>query len=342
MSELQIGVFDHLDRGALPLHEQYEERLRIIEAYDRAGFYGYHLAEHHSTPIGMAPSPSVFLSAAIARTKRLRVAPLVYLLPFYHPLRLLEEVCMLDQMSNGRLEIGTGRGISPVEAAFYGLDPQEAQGRYVEAFEILRAGLTSKTLSYEGKYYRFENVPIELETIQKPMPPFWYGVHSPESAARAARSRFNVVTNEGTAAARKIVESFRAAWSEAGADGAKPKAGIVRFIVIADSDHEALQIGRRAYRRWHENFYFLHEKYGLRAAHEKAPSFDAAVDEGTAFAGSPATVAARLRVHLDETKANYLLGQFAFGDVRLGEALRTIELFARLVLPSLREAEVAA
>ena len=99
---LEFGVFDHVDRNARPLAAFYEDRLKLIEAYDRAGIYGYHCAEHHSTPLGMAPSPSVFLSSVAQRTKRLRFGPLVYTLALYHPLRVAEEICMLDQMSRGR------------------------------------------------------------------------------------------------------------------------------------------------------------------------------------------------------------------------------------------------
>jgi alkanesulfonate monooxygenase SsuD/methylene tetrahydromethanopterin reductase-like flavin-dependent oxidoreductase (luciferase family) len=103
---MKFGVFDHLDRDEQTLRDYYGARLQIIEAYDRLGFYAYHVAEHHATPLGMAPSPSVFLAAVAQRTRRLRFGPLVYALPLYHPLRLIEEICMLDQMSGGRLEIG--------------------------------------------------------------------------------------------------------------------------------------------------------------------------------------------------------------------------------------------
>ena len=101
-----FGIFDHLDDGGVPLGQLFEERLQLIEAYDRAGFYGYHLAEHHATPLGYAPSPGVFLSAVAQRTRQLRFGPMVYLLPLYHPLRLIEEICMLDQMSAGPLSAG--------------------------------------------------------------------------------------------------------------------------------------------------------------------------------------------------------------------------------------------
>ena len=82
---MEFGVFDHVDRGDLPLKDFYEARLKLIEAYDQAGFFAYHVAEHHSTPIGMVPSPSVFLAAIAQRTRRLRFGPLVYALPLHHP-----------------------------------------------------------------------------------------------------------------------------------------------------------------------------------------------------------------------------------------------------------------
>ena len=113
---MEFGVFDHLDRTGQKLPDFYEDRLKIAEAYDRSGFYAYHLAEHHSTPLGMAPSPNIFLAALAQRTRRLRFGPLVFVLPLYHPLRLIAEICMLDQMSGGRLELSFGRGASPIEA----------------------------------------------------------------------------------------------------------------------------------------------------------------------------------------------------------------------------------
>ncbi len=112
---MKFGVFDHLDDANIPQEQLFDNRLRLVEAYDRAGFHAYHVAEHHATPLGVAPSPGVWLAAIAQRTKRLRFGPLVYLLPLYHPLKLLEEICMLDPMSSGRLLIGVGRGISPIE-----------------------------------------------------------------------------------------------------------------------------------------------------------------------------------------------------------------------------------
>ncbi len=121
-----FGMFDHVDRSDEPLGALYEHRLKLVEAAEAAGFRTYHVAEHHATRLGMAPSPGIFLAAVAQRTRRIRFGPLVYLLPRYTPLRLIEEIAMLDQMSGGRFELGVGRGISPYELAYCGIDFLEA------------------------------------------------------------------------------------------------------------------------------------------------------------------------------------------------------------------------
>src|ERR1700760_1519003 len=157
---MEFGVFDHLDRYDGALADYYEDRLKIAEAYDRAGFYAYHLAEHHSTPLGMAPSPSVFLSALAQRTRRLRFGPVVWAMPLHHPLRLIEEICMLDQLSGGRLEIGFGRGAAPTELSYYGQNPDHAQDIYAEALELVVKGLTQPRLDFQGKFFQLDAVPM--------------------------------------------------------------------------------------------------------------------------------------------------------------------------------------
>lgn len=332
---MKFGIFDHLDRGSADAHAFYEGRLQLTELYDREDFYCYHLAEHHSTPIGLAPAPSVFLAAVTQRTKRLRFAPLVYLLPFYHPLRLIEEICMIDQLSGGRYEIGVGRGISPVEAAFYGLDPDEAAGRYAEALAIVTAGLRERELTFHGTYYQFDKVPLELAPFQQPFPPFWYGVHVAESAQRAVRAGFHVVTNEGPRKSAPVAAAFRAERP------AGREMGVVRHIVVGESDAHAYALAKPAYAKWVENFYFLHRLYGHTSAHGKALDLDAALVEGTAIVGSAATVIAGLEEQFAEVGFTYLLGQFAFGDLAVADAAASIERFARQVMPAARKLELS-
>ena len=186
---LEFGIFDQNDHGPYPLHQQYENRLKLIELYDACGFRTYHMSEHHATPLNLTPSPSVFLSAVAQRTRRLRFGALVYVLPAHHPLRLAEEICMLDHLSGGRVEVGIGRGASPHELAYWGIDPDGAQATYVEAYHVIMQALTRDAVNFAGKHYRFENVPIELKPLQRPYPPRRSGMRSPCRKARIGRRR---------------------------------------------------------------------------------------------------------------------------------------------------------
>ena len=333
---MRIGVFDHLDRNNLPLPEYYEARLRLTERYERAGFYSYHLAEHHATPLGMATSPSVFLAAVAQRTQRLRFGPMVYALPLYHPIRLAEEICMLDQMSNGRLDIGFGRGASPLELANFGQNPEAAQQVYEESLEVVIKCLTGSVLNHRGKHFQFDDVPIALDTAQKPHPPIWYGAHAPESAERAARRGLHVISLDPSALASSILRRYREVWRELHGDKALPNLGIGRFIVVAATDAEAMQIARNAYLRWHHSFNWL---FGYRkselARHARPPSFDELMERGQGVAGSVATVSDWLNKDIAGTGANYLVGQFVFGDMAMDAADRSLELFVNQVMPYL-------
>lgn len=337
---MEFGVFDHVDRNDLPLKDFYEARLKLTEAYDQAGFYAYHVAEHHSTPIGMVPSPSVFLAAVAQRTRRLRFGPLVYALPLHHPLRLIEEICMLDQMSGGRLEIGFGRGSSPIEIEFYGQNPADAQRIYAEAIDLIFQAFSQKTLNFQGEFFSFNNVPMELEPLQKPHPPVWYGVHSTESAERAARRGFNIVSLDTAHETCGFARRYRAIWREIHGDTRKmPKIGISRFIVVADSEEEAVNAAHRAYPIWHRSFNHLFKLRGGAPVHPRPPDFNGITDAGLGIAGTPATVREFLQSQLTESESTYMVGQFAFGDLSLTESLHSVELFSRHVMPALSPME---
>jgi alkanesulfonate monooxygenase SsuD/methylene tetrahydromethanopterin reductase-like flavin-dependent oxidoreductase (luciferase family) len=339
---MEFGIFDHLDRNDLPLGEYYEDRLKLIEAYDAAGFHSYHLAEHHATPLGMAPSPSVFLAAVAQRTRRLRFGTLVYALPLHHPLRLIEEICMLDHLSGGRVDIGFGRGSSPIELAYYGEDPADAPEVYTEGLELVLQGLTHEVLDFHGKRFSFHNVPMEIAPLQKPHPPIWYGVHSPDSAERAARQQLNTVSLDPPDETRASAERYCATWRRTHPGAALPKLGLGRFIVVAPTDQEALRLARRAYLRWHASFTHLFRLHGRPQMHPRPPDFDALMRRGQGVAGAPATVTAFLRAQLEHTGCNYVVGQFAFGDLSMPETLRSVALFARDVMPTLRRTPVSS
>ena len=172
---MKIGLFDHVEHGERPLATLFDVRLTFVQAADEAGIYCLHVAEHHATPLNMVPVPGVYLGAVARATKRMRLGPMVYLLPLYSPLRLIEEICILDHLSHGRMEVGVGRGVSPYELKYHKIEHDDSREIFIDAFDCISAGLVTDTLNYAGKHYQSENVPIALRPLQQPHPAFWYG-----------------------------------------------------------------------------------------------------------------------------------------------------------------------
>ena len=338
---MKFGIFDHLDANDLPLADLFENRLKLIEAYERIGIHCYHLAEHHATPLGMAPAPSVFLAAVAQRTKKLLFGPMVYTLALYHPLRLAEEVCMLDHMSRGRLQMGIGRGVSPIELDMFGIDASKGRERYFETYQVLLKALQTKMLSHEGEFFKFTDVPIAMAPLQKPHPPMWYGVPVPAACEWAAQNEINIVSLRGPGDVAAIVARYKEEWAKAGKPAASvPLMGMARHMVIAETDEEALRIGRRAYKRWHESFFYLwvkHNKLGVTPPSANyPPELDQLIEQRQAFVGTPEKVLRELKAQVEECGVNYAMLDFAFGDLTLEESLRSVDLFAKHVMPAFK------
>ena len=334
---MRFGVFDHIDESGMAVGRQFEERLALLLRYERAGFHAYHLAEHHNTPLGHSPSPSVFLAAASQRTKTLRLGPLVYCLPLYHPLRLIDEICMLDHLMGGRLELGVGAGVSPVEIGFFDVDWDTRRDRFAEAFEILLNGLSSDELTHHGERYDFDAVPMNLSPLQKPRPPLWFGISRPERAAWAAEHEVNVVALLPPAMVRPITDRYRAEWDALGRAAEEiPFMGVSRLIVVAETDREAMETARRAYRPWFHNINLLWRKYDVPSP------LDGVLPEDFAdwhamrggFAGTPEAAREYIAAEIEEAGINYFCADLAFGDITFEEASRTVDLFARDIIPA--------
>jgi alkanesulfonate monooxygenase SsuD/methylene tetrahydromethanopterin reductase-like flavin-dependent oxidoreductase (luciferase family) len=343
MPRVDFGLFDWVDYHKGPLGQLYEERLQIVEAADAAGFFCYHLAEHHATPLGMTPSPSVFLAAVAQRTRRIRLGPLVYLLPLYSPLRLIGEICMLDHLSGGRLELGVGRGVSPYEVGYHGLDPARTRAMFEEALAVIITGLTSERLTYKGEYYRYEAVPMELAPCQQPYPPLWYATSNLDSVAAAAAKGFHMAGLGPATAYRPFVERYRAVWAEHKNDPARlnphvtsPRIAINRQAVVAETDAEAEAIVRAAHPRWAASFVKLWADHG-DTTYAHRVNLDAALQHETVLCGSPARVREQVARLIETTGVNYVICSFAWGDLTLAQSLQSLRLFAEHVMPAFQE-----
>jgi len=338
--QVEFGLFDWIDRGSVPLRQLYEDRLELLEAADAAGFFCYHVAEHHATPLGMAPSPALFLAAAAQRTRRIRLGPLVYLLPMYHPLRLIEEVCMLDQLSGGRLELGVGRGVSPYELVYCGVDPAGTRPIFTEALAVLLAGLTNSRLSFDGAHYRYDDVPMELHALQRPYSPLWYPTNNPESVEYAAANGYNFVGLGPAAALRGQVDAYWRSWEQHRHDPGRlnghvgaPKVGILRQVVVADTDEEASATARAAHGDWYRSITKLWHDHNDHSV-DGLFTWETATQYETMIFGSPARVREQVARLLAESGCNYLICAFAWGTLPHQQTLRSLRLFAERVMPA--------
>ncbi len=338
---MKFGIFDHLDLRDEPLAKTYDERLELLHLAEEGGFHGYHLAEHHGTPLGAAPSPSVFLAAAARATKRIRLGPMVFLLPLYHPLRLIEEICILDNLSHGRLELGVGRGISPIEIGFFGVSPEASHALYREVLTILLKGLSSDRLTHKGDHYQFDGVPMALRPVQTPHPPLWAGVGGRESQEFSTEIGMNMMVNGPTARIKTLVEAAPELWANRKQRAdlpptpiKQPFLGGARQIYIADSDEEADTVCREAYDNWFAKLVKLWRDYKVEANFSIFLTYDQARDAGLIYVGSPDTVREKIVAEAKETGANYCLLQFAFGNLGHERESRSLKLFIEHVLPA--------
>jgi alkanesulfonate monooxygenase SsuD/methylene tetrahydromethanopterin reductase-like flavin-dependent oxidoreductase (luciferase family) len=334
---------------AAAIRPTYHARLRLLEYADRAGFWGYHLAEHHGTPLSMAPSPNVFLAAAAARTERLRLGPLVNIATMYEPLRLLEEICMLDQLSGGRLELGLGRGASPIELGYYGVDVADTRSIYAEAYEVVMAGLGTGRVDFEGEHFRYAGYRLPVPPRQRPHPPLWYPTTNADTVPWLGRNAINTVfafvcdvafARAGTSVAEQTAIYERELAAHAGdADRvnrhvARPRYGIARHVYVADTDERARREVEPAHDRFFAGFNLLwRERDGQDRC---AFRFDEALHRGFFVVGSPATVAERVAAQVREAGGNYSVAVFCYGDLSPDRSMRSIQLFAEEVIPAVR------
>ena len=339
---MKFGVFDYIEGSDTPLHKTYDDRIALIQALEAAGFTGYHLSEHHATPLSMTPSPSIFLAAAARETRRIRLGTLLYLLPLYHPLRLLEELCMLDHLSNGRLDIGVGRGISPHEFEAFGEDFAQSGEGFEHAFNVLHQGFTRDRIDYACPRYTFKDTPVVIKPLQRPHPPFWYGLRGDTGPVFAARRGMNGVTLGPDERVAKMLANYRVQWDahaeerkRFGSPVAEPLLGAMRAIFVADSDEEANRVARRAHETWFDNLAWLWKVRGTFPPIAIAADFDQAKAAGTLVVGSPDTVGQILKAQAERCGHNYLVLLLAFGSLTHAQQMRSLELFRTEIMPQL-------
>ncbi|HLG10156.1 MAG TPA: LLM class flavin-dependent oxidoreductase [Dehalococcoidia bacterium] len=348
---IEFGLFDWIDfSDPARLGAAFQQRLKLLEYADAAGYYSYHLAEHHLTPLSGVPSPGIFLAAASQRTTRIRLGALVFLLPLYHPVRLAQEICMLDHLSGGRIDLGTGRGISPHELRLLGADFNDSRGQHDEAFRILLELLsTGKLAGFRGKHYNFDALDIILRTVQKPYPPLWYPVIDPERAAWAGSEGINTVTLlPANDYCRSVVDVYAEAWqanrgspSRLNAHVAAPKFGLMRQVYIAETHDKAFEEAKAAFDKHAWAFLYLWDVFGEAQEHAYLKDWDAQIAGGGVLVGTASEIREQVEQQLDLTGANYFVANFTFGDLTDEQVMRSATAFTQEVMPRIGPASRA-
>src|SRR5581483_5707536 len=180
-------------------------------------------------------APSVYLTAVARETSRLRIGAMMWQLPFYHPLRLAEEVAVLDQLSRGRVGFGTGIGVHEHEFIRWGVDYYQRAAISEEVLKLVKMAWTQDEVTYEGAYFHFDEALPYPKPFQKRYPPIWAAVHSDQAVQFAARNNYNVAQNLDTdeVVARKF-DLFRQTWRECGHEGPLPRIFLQRHVHVAE------------------------------------------------------------------------------------------------------------
>jgi alkanesulfonate monooxygenase SsuD/methylene tetrahydromethanopterin reductase-like flavin-dependent oxidoreductase (luciferase family) len=339
--ELRFGLFDIMQvLEEKSSQRAYAEHLTDAVVADESGLDYYFVAERHFMPLYRTPSPSVWLAAVAAKTKRIRIGALAYTLPLHNPVQLAEEVSMLDHLSGGRMEVGVGLGHRVEELISMGVDPTFRQPLMLEGIVLLTRAWRGDPFNHPGQVFQFENVYVEAP-LQKPHPPLWFAGNDPEAVGWAARNGLSVAVGfQPDARLVAPTSAFRAAevTGQAASAGNGPQLALMRHLYVAESDERAMdemtkdvmEIGS----------HFATQPRGINAAPpgkmtrtEAQASIQHMIETDVMIAGSPETCAQRLartarRLQLDVFLANPYLTSVDSRRVR-----RTIRLLASTVGP---------
>jgi len=246
---MKVGVlqfFGWADRR-IPLETIYQRAIERFEIMDRSGYDAVWLAEHHFSGFSVCPSVHMMATMAAAKTTRMRIGTAVSLAPFYHPLRLAEEVALLDVLSGGRVNWGAGRGFSRVEFDAFGIPVEESAERFRETVEVVLAAWNSERLSHQGQFFRFEDVEVLPKPLQRPAPPVWMAATSDSAIDWAAGRGFSILMDPHCT--RADLAAKRSRYGERlAAAGHSPEGRdlpMARLIAVAETAERAAEVARR-------------------------------------------------------------------------------------------------
>lgn len=366
MAKLDFALWDGVggySEKYVQMAEVYEEHIRLAQRIEELGWHSYFVIEHQNSPVGRITAPSVFLTAIARATSTLRIGAMMWQLPFYHPLRLAQDVAMLDQLSHGRVEFGTGIGVHEHEFIRWGQDYYKRAELAGEVLNIVKMAWTQDTVTFEGKYFNFDEAIPQPKPYQQPYPPIWAAVHSDPAIEFAARSNYHVAQNLDTddIVAEKF-DLYRRIWRECEHAGPMPRVFLQRQVHVAETDEKAHEEARqfiasrtggavpvgggpiaqtrvgwgshpRGMGQDSERFDDKRRGETIKAA---AGSYEFNIESGLAIVGSPETVIKKLQAGQQKIGYDIFCTNHEIGRMPAEMVSNSIELFGKEVIPAFK------
>lgn len=285
----------------VPLQTVYRRALERVQIMDSGGFDAVWLAEHHFSTYSVCPSVHIMGMHVADITRNLRIGTGVSLAAFYHPLRLAEEVALLDNLSGGRVNWGAGRGFDRKEMEVFGVGREDSYARFRENVEVVQRAWQDGALNYEGRFNTYREVEVLPKPLQDPMP-MWIASSSPEAIDWSA-SRGHAILMDPHATHEEIAAKharYRSALAEHGFEN-QQDTPMARLLAIARTDEAAERIAREG-ARWTLDSYATPGP----GAPSKEERIERYVNE-VVIHGSPAKVVDELKRLEEEIPLNYLL-----------------------------------
>ena len=321
--------------------EIYGRAIELAGAAETLGFRSVWLAEHHFSTYGYLARPAQLATYIAAKTTRLRVGTAVIVVPLHHPLVVAEEIATLDLLAGGRVDIGLGRGYQHYEFERFGLELESGRARWEESVDIILKALEGKPFSYDGKIFKIPETTVFPQPLQQPRPPIWITAQSPDSVEGAVRRGFNVLTG-GFGVPLERMGEFRRLFDRTVAEVKPPsplQVGVQRAVYVTDSDADARAAAEEA--RWNMRVTLSLRNHYERVERGRAvpvpaptePDVDDLLDRYLVV-GTPDTVVRQIRRIEALVGITHFNCSFWLGDLEQARVLRSMERFARDVMPA--------
>ena len=329
--------------SARPSQEIYTRAIDIAQAAETLDFRNIWLAEHHFSTYGYLSRPAQLATFIAAKTTRLRVGTAVIVVPLHHPLVIAEEIATLDLLAGGRVDIGLGRGYQHYEFERLGLELDSARSRWEESVDIILKAFAGEPFTYDGKIFKIPETMIFPQPLQTPHPPIWVTAQSPESIEATVRRGFNVLTGGFGVPIERMAE-FRRLFDRLVAEAKlarTPEVGVQRAVYVTDSVADARAAAEEA--RWNMRVTLSLRNHYERVERGRAiavpapnePDVDDLLDRFLVI-GTPDTVIRQITRIKELVGITHFNCSFWFGDVEHPRVLKSMELFAKEVIPAFK------